>query len=480
MKVLALMFNALHCSHFETALELLYDHISNSDDAYIVKCRHDLPICEHLYDMNREQCYRCQTRFESGIKKIELPKKNILSIKTEKKLFKYIPKEFKDVDELMAFKYDGIEFGLAVASTIISIVKDHRFDTLKYKEIIRNCLKTSFITYNTIKELLKKDKFDRVYLFSGRGAEYKVVFEYCRKRGIDAYIFDKMGSPDKYILSKNYHTLDLGRINNNIENFWKNSTNPDKEKIGEDFFINSRKGLEQGWLSYIKDQVQNQLPDNFNSSKKNIAVYNSSVYEYATNMSWKNHIYKDEIDGLWQILNCFKDNDDFHFYLRIHPNQKNMNNEQSRELKKIGDANFKNLTIITADDIIDTYALLEACDTTLVFVSTVGIEACYWGKPVILAGRTSYQKLDCSYNPQTHKEVVELLKSDLKPKNKRNTFKYGYYFLENGINYKYFKSTSLFSGKFMDEELNAEISKLDRYKLRFHKNIDKVKKILGV
>jgi hypothetical protein len=470
------MFNSLCVPFFEAALEIAYDHIKDGDEVYLPKCKEELPICKYLYKLDKEQCMRCQVRFESGIKKIGLPRKNILKINNDKSYFNLIPKEFKDVDELKEFKYDDIEFGLAAASTIITMLRDHRIDTIKYKKTVYNTLKTSFIVYNTYKKLHEKYNFDKVYMFHGRGAEYRIIFDYCKKMSIDVYVFDKFYHLNRHFIAKNYLTHEIGPIQEDINNCWENG-NINKETIGHQFFIDKKNRNEESKLMFASNQIIGKLPDNFDCSKQNIAIFNSSLDEFETIESWKNHIYENEIDGLNRIFEDFKNNNSVHFYLRIHPNLSNLNNTQTKELNKIKTIGYKNVTIIPAEDFIDTYSLMDSCDKILVFGSTMGIEAAYWMKPAILAGRSYYENLNCTYNPNTHEEVVDLLKSNLSPKNIEGSLKYAYWLMEGGVPYKYFEPDTLYSGKFMGEQLNAEITKKHRYILRFHKNIKKIKKL---
>jgi hypothetical protein len=75
---------------------------------------------------------------------------------------------------------------------------------------------------------------------------------------------------------------------------------------------------------------------------------------------------------------------------------------------------------------------------------TVGIEATYWEKPSILAGVASFQNDDVIYNPLTHSELIELLMTDIPPKSRDATLKYGYYCKTFGT--RYHKPTSLLRG----------------------------------
>src|SRR5690606_20179770 len=137
-------------------------------------------------------------------------------------------------------------------------------------------------------------------------------------------------------------------------------------------------------IVFTDTQTQNKLPDNFDPSKTNIAIFNSSEDELKVIEDWKNDIYSSQNDAITSIVKNYLKNPDFHFYLRVHPNLGKLDNAQSKEIEKM---DFKNLTVIPAFSKIDSYALMDACDKTITFGSSIGLEATYWRKPSILFGK---------------------------------------------------------------------------------------------
>jgi hypothetical protein len=169
--------------------------------------------------------------------------------------------------------------------------------------------------------------------------------------------------------------------------------------------------------------------------------------EFAAVEGYDNPIYKDDIEALERVLD-FLSGIDCVVYVRAHPNMSNLDNPQNRLTAEIC-RRHRNVVYILPEHTIDTYALMEAADTVVTFGSTVGVEACYWGKPSILLGRSIYEDLECAYVPKTHDEVKACLKAILPPKTKFGAIKYGYWALARGQDFRYFEPDGLFSGKFM-------------------------------
>jgi hypothetical protein len=97
----------------------------------------------------------------------------------------------------------------------------------------------------------------------------------------------------------------------------------------------------------------------------------------------------------------------------------------------------------------------------------MGIEATYWRKPSVLAGRCFYRGLGGTYTPENHRQVIEFLKdSSLSPKPVEPALKYGHYQATKGKPFKYFEGTDIFEGRFKGEEISHRDSLLSRLALR--------------
>ncbi len=100
-----------------------------------------------------------------------------------------------------------------------------------------------------------------------------------------------------------------------------------------------------------------------------------------------------------------------------------------------------------------TYRLMRSCEKVLTFGSTTGIEAVYWGRPSVLAGMSYYREMDATYNPNTHDELVQLLRADLAPRAQLPALKYGFYQATFGRPYAYYVPHTRYDGLFNGERV---------------------------
>jgi hypothetical protein len=244
-----------------------------------------------------------------------------------------------------------------------------------------------------------------------------------------------------------------------METLWADG-GPEREKMAKAWFEKKRAGVDQGtMMSFTKLQTKGFLPEGFNPEKKNIAIFNSTLDEYTAVEGWENPLYcPDETAGIGKMLEAFENDERYVFYLRVHPHMKKISRSRNSQLRDICDlaSRFGNLRVIWPADRIDSYALIDACEKIISFGSTIGVEAAYWGKPSILAGRATYECFNCVYTPKTHEELVMLLENDLPPLPADSALKYGFRELSHGVPFDYFKQTGLTSGSFDGVEIKPD------------------------
>lgn len=457
--------------HFETELELAQDHLIKGDTVFFLVCKGELQTCLMNPEHNKSICVKCNLTIKKGIKLLKNEKVKIIDYPKFKIDYSTIPHEFSDIEELKKYSIDdSIQIGLNAASSLISLFNmEHKLNTIEIKDIIYRELCTCYYLYNIFKtHIIQNIKPDIIYVFNGRLSTSGPIVSLCKKNNQPFIVHERAGQLGKYYLINNSIPHDVNYVQKEIENLW-NDGDESKYETGSRFYEDRRNRVLQGWYSFTKNQERQSLPESFSKKRKNIAIFNSSIAEYASVKHWEKPIYvfESEIEALKSILSSFEKNESkIHFYLRVHPNLKNCSNSQTKDLYNL-ENEFKNIEIIKPESFIDTYALLENADIILVLGSTVGIEAAFWGKPVIQLGLSFYDKLDAVYIPESFEQLVEMLNSELEPKDKLGAIKYGYWELTRGKHYKYFNQENIYEGKFLNTRINN--SKFKYYFYMFFK-----------
>ena len=326
---------------------------------------------------------------------------------------------------------------------------------IRDRELIERFFDSAAATFEAAICSIRKQKPDRVYNFNGRFASMRAVLRACQLEKVDCFIHERGASNELYQLFVNRLPHDIDYIQDRMNQLWESAEHdPQRNQIAASWFEDRVNRVERNWKSFVKGQQANRLPDNWDSSKRNIALYCSSEDEFAAiGDCWQtNLIYPDQNQGFEQIVNSFSDSSEFHFYLRIHPSLAKVDNPSMRFLNRLHSAN---LSVIPADADIDTYALMRNSEKVITFGSSVGIEAVYWGVPSILVGASFYRGNSGVYQAESHEHVLELIRQDLPSLPPETALPYGFWYQTHGIPFEFYKASDFYSGKFKDHEILA-------------------------
>ena len=445
---------------FGTALEIVLKHKKELDRVVVV----GLPPVEfgsffYGYSQLKTTKYSYQQRLQAGVKLAGINKNHLVTL-THKDYDIDIP-DYKNVRELRHFKIDNFDLGSGISSDLISFFRDHDLAIDQYKKKIKNTLNVAYGFYKNLLKWLELSKIDLVYMFNGRFLFNKAVLRACEFLETSFYIYESGYLPETYSLYKDTVCQDSGYAQKQMNADWKNY-GVGKEKVAQKWFATRKKGM-HGRFFFTSRQNESFLPKNFDIEKKNIVIFNSALDEYEAMEDWKNHVYDDETKGIEKIITHFLDQDNtIQFYLRVHPNLWGTHNTQMRLLSEIESKKYKNLKIIWPEELIDSYELINSSDITISFGSTIGMEATFWGASSVMIGRSLYDRLDCSYNPDSHEEVIDLLLKDLQPKPIEGCLKYAFWHVSSSIGFEYYNAQK---GTLLGNRLHS-VSRYDRLKLK--------------
>lgn len=446
MKYLVYSNTGLSSKQIGLTAQFVADCHESGDELKIVQCDNVLTNCIFNPVHNQIACAICQSRSQVLYNQIGLKSDDFIKLKATK--FDYKVPNFSNLDELMNYNYEGINVGRGAASSILSYYKDYQLNSKKYGEIIELELRKAINVYLNFKEILNREKPDKVILFNGRFSEVMPLFDYCSVNNQDFSVLEA-GAQNKYELYENCFPHSIKYRTKITEELWDKEPNVElKEKVGHDWFVKKRFGDETFDKSYLKNQEKGKLPKTFDKNKRNILILNSSEDEMKVIKEWKSKIFENQNSSVELILQHFIENKKIHFFLRAHPNLDVPGNIQMEELYSM---DYPNLTIIKPNEEIDTYAMIDSCEKTITFGSTAGIEATYWGRPSILIGKAYHSLMDnTAYKPESFEEVFNLIEDEkLKSMSQNACLPYGYYysnvgkeskdFVFNGLNNSTFK-----------------------------------------
>ncbi len=413
------------------------EEASKGNEVFFLHCDEKIGFCNNNSFGNPIKCNSCLF-FQSAYRRRYLPStvkvisiKDVLTpdiIQEGEKIY-----EYTSSDELRNIEYHGIEIGMGVLSTYISLTRNLApLIDENSKKYFDKLLKGQIILTRILETLHDKYQFDKIIFHNGRFAQYKPLLNFAQKKHID-FICTESWRDREGRIKKNYFINsiphDMNKVGDRILKEWEKSplALSERIRIGTEFYTRKRDSKNTGDKVYTINQQRGFKISSWDKTKENIVIFNSSEDEFSAISKEfdSKKLFKNQIEGIKEILNHYAGDSKKHFYLRIHPNLTEVKYKFHTDLLLL---NYPNLTVISAASPVDTYELINKADKVIVFGSTVGIESTFSKKPVICLGPASYSDLNVVYIPKSKSELWKLIdRTGLPHKFNDNVLKYGFY-----------------------------------------------------
>lgn len=439
--------------HFETDLEILQSHLDAGDEVTLLRCDADLPACAINQEHDLDVCVECMACRWRGERLLKGPVRSVPPLQLmagDRVELGRLETEFRDLDELKAYRIGDFDLGYAALSTLVTNTRNPAPDLEEHAGLLRRLIQAAFIVYRSLGGYLDRHPTDRVYVFNGRFAVLRAAVRACQSRGVECYTHDRGRDVNHYELYRNTLPVDPVYVQRRIHESWSAAGDTeDRTRTAARFYEERAQGIDRRWLAHAASMRDGLMPEGWDPERRNIVVFTSSEDEVVSiGEAWRNPLYDTQLEGLRRIVESLDPEDDISLWIRVHPNLKNVKDPDMPALRGIMELNGGPVRVIAPGSPINSYALMHAADAVLGFGSTVGIEAVYWGIPSILAGPSFYRDLGGNYTPSTHEELMRMLRSDLEPKDPEPALMYGYYCATMGRPYRYFRGTGLVEGTF--------------------------------
>lgn len=431
MRKLFYCTSSLHNPHAGVMLNKMLSDKKKGCEVIMAYCNRALPSCISNVHGNKGICAVCKHMHNQIIKNY-LP--DIQVIEVSDRLFDKNERNFSfdDIHDLKKIVYRGVNIGLSLHSFFVTITRKPSGQVSSnerhyFNQILSSLCRFVDYTYKLVDDIMP----DVITIYNGRMFENRLFYEIAVIRGIEFESEEVCWRINQPSIRVEYHgglPLDIKQLTKMSMDLWNNSKRSEKEKIevGSSFFLNRRNGKPTNDFIYIDKQINNLLPDEYNENERNFVIFNSSEDEIVSlGGEWdEDNLFESQVESIRFVIEHLPENS--HLYLRIHPNLKGLNAEYHTDLYKLKD---KCLTIIPPESPISSYALMDIAEKVIVMGSTMGVESCFWGKPVISLHKSEYYYLDVAYNPHSKDELVSLINENIVPKEKAGALLYGYFYM---------------------------------------------------
>lgn len=322
---------------------------------------------------------------------------------------------------------DDRELAVSASSTILTFYRSEGtatcgpFRSRLFRTLYDRYLAHSRFVYAAVRTLLSNNTITRIEFFNGRIVPTRGAMQAARRERKDFGVIEVSGSARRITVVHNASVHDLTFKREELSAFL-GSESLDRS-AGVAFYEARKAGLDTNDRSFTRNQRSGLL---HTVTRPVLAVFTSSADELkVAGPQWFTDASRDPaafIVGLAELVQ-----DRFQLVVRMHPNQAGDKTGATEAMRRTLSRHTGILVIPPASKA-SSYELLERAFAVVTFGSTIGLEATYWGKPSILAGRAVWDQADVAYTISSPKDAAMLLDRAPAPKSRENAIRVGAYF----------------------------------------------------
>jgi len=370
------------------------------------------------------------------------------------------PLDFNSIADLKNILYDNVEIGYGAFSSYATASRNVMpVISQDFKDYIQYTMKMEIRVYEALKRFVKERGYDLIIFHNGRFAMYRPFLGLARNLHIN-YIATEHFDSNGVTYKNDFYNSVPHSVEANMDKarkLWDETDATIRKERGVNFYERRKHGRLAGDRRvYTANQQKGKLPDEWDDSVENIAIFNSSEDEQCAidKKIDSQNLFENQYIALTKLFEHYKDDKTKHFYLRIHPNLREVPYKSHMALYNL---KYDNVSIFSPDSPVSSYALLDNCDKVVVFNSTMGLEGAYWGKPVIALVRDYASEFNVAYFPETEERFWQLLDNkELKCLNNEGTLIMGNYFLREEPPYTHINikvADSIFGHRFITQSI---------------------------
>jgi hypothetical protein len=256
--------------------------------------------------------------------------------------------------------------------------------------ILRRFLQSALITAAVMTELLHRESYDVVVFHHGIYTPQGIIGEVCRRQEVRVVNWNPSYRKSTFIFSHGdtyHHTMITEQTAAWSDIPWTEKT----ERLTMDY-LNSRRDGSSDWI-WFHEHPENDadaLAKEFGIdwSKPCIGLLTSVIWD--AQLHYQTNAFPNMLEWIVHTIDYFRGRPDLQLLIRVHPaevrgmvpSRQRITDEIVRLIREIP----ANVFVIPPEHQASTYALMDRCDSVLIFNTKTGIELSAIGIPVVVAG----------------------------------------------------------------------------------------------
>lgn len=413
--------------HIADALEVVWRLSESCKQVYVAFCRGQLSTCPANSSKKIITCIKCNM-VTDWIEKELLPV-NAIVIELElssKEDQGFIIPHFRNMRELLEFKYQGAPIGMLVASQLSDDEDSSYFDVGSglFQERIQKHISSAVHLYNFGLKKFKELNISDVYVWNGRRPVDGPLLFAAIAQNRNYYAFISGGVIGNLQIINATSVQEYDEIKMDIDQLYSSlsSGKRDLEKEAEEYFSSYiGGGLNQvGYVNYSNNNSDHFVSDN----DKPILLYvSSSPREQIHMKSHYDFFGDDHYHKVLDILNSDLILENFKVVVRWHPGKRSSCKFERDKIESLSKT-YSQFHHFLPESNVNTYEIVSRAEYIATTGSTVGHLASFLGKKVIFIGPASVMVKESVFPCNTQSELEEALMNEWVVKDKIGAIKF--------------------------------------------------------
>lgn len=319
----------------------------------------------------------------------------------------------KTVKELEELHYQGRPLGSLVLPSLRWILRRHN---LQEDDLTHHLFSEYILSAHNIaikfSNLIKEFDPDTVVLFNGLQYPEAVVRWISQEQGIRVVTHEVNLQPYSAFFTDGQATIYPMHIPDDFR------LSDEQNQVLDDYLAKRFKGdFRMAGIKFWSKM--DQLPEEFltfaSKFKAIIPVFTNVIFD--TSQAHANTIFEDMFAWLDLVKEKAVQHPDLLFVIRAHPDEMRKGKSSQESVmswaEKSAAAEISNIKLIGPDETLSSYELIQRSKFTLVYNSSIGLEATLLGAPVLCAGKARYTQYPIVFYPDSRAEYAAQLEDFL-------------------------------------------------------------------
>lgn len=293
-------------------------------------------------------------------------------------------------DRIADFTTDGLALGEhAIAGALRFYGRGELEARPGAEAIARRFLEAALRTSLVMTRLLETRHYDCVVFHHGIYVPQGVIGEVCRRRGIRIVNWNAAYRKHTFVFSHgdSYHRTMLSESTEE----WRHLvlTPPQREALHA--YLQSRSTATHDWIWFHANpdfDIEAFCRARGLDERPRVGVLTSVAWD--ARLHYPSNAFPNMLEWVYATVRYAARRPDLQFVIRTHPAEVNGASPASQrvadEIARVFPHMPANVIVIAPDEAVSTYALMDTCDSVVVYNTKTGIELAARGLPVIVAG----------------------------------------------------------------------------------------------